>query len=201
MEILVWTIISFLCGSIPFSVILGRLVTGEDIRQYGDHNPGAANVAHSAGKFWSFIALLLDGLKGAIPVGLAYFSVGIQGWGIVPIALAPIFGHAFSPFLRFRGGKALSTTFGIWLGTTLYVGPTVLGLCMGVMYTLLATSAWAVLFSMLAFGAFVVAYYRDSQPAFLVIWLVNFLLLLYKHRQELVSPPRLRPRWLQLIKK
>lgn len=72
---------------------------------------------------------------------------------------------------------------------------------MGLMYTLLATSAWAVLFSMLAFGGFVVIYYWDSQPAFLLIWLVNFLLLLYKHRQELISPPRLRPRWLKFFKK
>ena len=195
MDILLWTLIAFLSGSIPFSLLVGWLVKGEDIRQYGDHNPGAANVAASAGKLWSFVALLLDGFKGAIPVGLAYFWAGIQGWEIVPVALAPVFGHAFSPFLRFKGGKALSTTFGIWLGITLYVGPVVLGLCMAVMYTLLITSAWAVVFSMLAFGAFVAFYYGGSNPEFLVIWLVNFLLLLYKHRQELSVAPRLRPRW------
>jgi hypothetical protein len=50
---------------------------------------------------------------------------------------------------------------------------------------------------MLIFGAFVAIYYGGSNPEFLVIWLVNFLLLLYKHRQELTSPPRLRPRWLK----
>jgi glycerol-3-phosphate acyltransferase PlsY len=200
MEILLWTAISFLSGSIPFSVIIGWLVRGEDIRQYGDHNPGAANVAQTAGKAWSFIALLLDGFKGAIPVGLAYFWAGIQGWGIVPVALAPVFGHAFSPFLRFKGGKAISTTFGIWLGITSYVGPIALGLIMIIMYTLLAASAWAVMFSMLAFGAFLVVYYQGTQPAFLLIWLINFLLLIYKHRQELTSPPRLRPRWLGLFK-
>jgi len=195
LDILLWTLIAFLSGSIPFSLLVGWLVKGEDIRKFGDHNPGAANVAASAGKAWSFVALLLDGFKGAIPVYLAYSWAGIQGWAIVPVALAPVFGHAFSPFLRFKGGKALSTTFGIWLGITLYVGPVILGLCMAVAYTLLKTSAWAVLFSMLVFGVFIAFYYGNTNPEFLVIWLVNFLLLLYKHRQELTSPPALRDRW------
>ena len=200
METLLWTAIGFISGSIPYSVIVGRLVTGKDIRQFGDHNPGAANVARSAGKFWSLVAILLDGFKGAIPVGLAWFGVGIQDWRIIPVALAPVFGHAFSPFLGFKGGKALSTTFGIWLGLTLYVGPTVLGLCMALMYTFLAVSGWAVTFAMLAFGLFIGLYYGSSQPLFLAVWLGNFLLLIYRHQQELRIPPRLRSRWQQLFK-
>jgi glycerol-3-phosphate acyltransferase PlsY len=128
-------------------------------------------------------------------VGLAWFWVGIDGWGIVPIALAPVVGHAFSPWLKFRGGKALSTTFGIWMGLTAYLGPTVLGLLMAVMYALFATSGWAVMFSMLIFGGIIAGIYWQAQPEFLAVWLVNFLLLLYKHRIELLQPPTLRLRW------
>ena len=98
MHIALWTIIGFCSGSIPFSYWLGKIFLHTDIRQYGDGNPGAFN-AWRAGKYKIGLpALILDYLKGAIPVGLAKNVFGISGFGLIPIALSPVFGHAFSPF-------------------------------------------------------------------------------------------------------
>lgn len=122
-----WILLSFLAGSLPFSFWIGRLAMQEDIRQYGDGNPGAFNVFRAGGKVWGWLAILLDGLKGAVPVGIAHFVYGLDGWVLVLTALAPVLGHAYSPFLGFRGGKALAVTFGSWAGLSLWIGPVVLG--------------------------------------------------------------------------
>jgi acyl phosphate:glycerol-3-phosphate acyltransferase len=128
MQFLMWVVIGFSLGSLPFSLWIGRLALRTDIRKLGDGNPGGFNVWKAGGRFWAVLAVLLDGFKGAIPVGLAYYVYGVDSWSLVPVALAPLVGHIFSPFLKFRGGKGLATTFGIWLGLTLWLGPTVFGL-------------------------------------------------------------------------
>lgn len=126
-EALFWIAVSFISGVLPFSVWIGRLALGTDIREYGDGNPGAFNVFRAGGKGWGWAAILLDGLKGAVPVSLAHFGAGLDGWALVAAALAPVVGHAYSPLLGFRGGKALAVTFGSWAGLSLWVGPVLLG--------------------------------------------------------------------------
>lgn len=128
MQTLFWVILGFALGSIPFSLLVGKFALHTDIRSLGDGNPGGFNVWKAGGRIWAILAVLLDGFKGAIPVGLAYYVYGVNSWLLIPVALAPLLGHIFSPFLKFRGGKGLSTTFGIWLGLTLWLGPTVFGL-------------------------------------------------------------------------
>ncbi len=195
--ILLWTVLAFLSGSLPFSLWIGRLVARADVRRYGDGNPGAANAWKAGGWRAGVPALLLDYLKGATPVALARFGAGISGWELVPVALAPILGHAFSPFLHFRGGKAVAATFGAWTGLTLWAGPTVLGLALGLAYALNATDAWSALF-----GLFVLLLYLllSGAPApFLAVWAGNFALVLWKHRRDLRTPPRPRP-WLRRLR-
>lgn len=201
MEFIYWTVIGFFSGSIPFSLILGRLAGQADIRQYGDHNPGAANVVRAAGWGWGLAAVLLDGFKAAIPVGIAWFVVGIHGWLLVPVALAPILGHAFSPWLRFRGGKAVASSFGTWAGLTIGVVPTLLGLLLGLSFYLIKNSGWAVMFTFLVIGSFIWFYYGPLYPEFRWVWLGNLALLAFKHRHELVQPPQIRPAIFRLIGK
>ena len=95
-------------------------MTGEDIRNYGDRNPGATNVLRAGNRAGLLLAMVLDISKGALIVGLAYQVWGIQDWRIVPITLAPVAGHAFSPFLAGKGGKALATVFGVWIGLSIW---------------------------------------------------------------------------------
>lgn len=189
--VILWAVIGFLSGSIPFSLLLGRIFGGVDIREYGDANPGASNVGRAMGTGWLIVAGLLDGFKAAIPVWVAHFLFGVSGWGLVPVALAPIFGHAYSPWLGFKGGKAVASTFGIWAGLTLGVGPTLMGLLLGVWYMVLDVSGWAVIAMMLCFGAFVLLYYRN--PAFMAVWAGNLALFIIKHRDDLRKPITLRP--------
>src|SRR5690242_19021308 len=105
---LIWISIAFFCGALPFSVWIGQRVLKKDIRRYGDTNPGATNVLRAGGRGAAALALLLDFLKGALPVALAHFQANFTGWPLVGVALAPVLGHAFSPFLRFKGGKAVA---------------------------------------------------------------------------------------------
>ena len=110
---ILWSLFGFLLGSLPFSVWIGQFILKKDIRDYGDHNPGATNVLRAGGFPPYALALALDISKGAIPVGLAYQVFSIQDWQILPIALAPPLGHAFSPFLNWRGGKAIAAIGGV----------------------------------------------------------------------------------------
>lgn len=190
MNELLWLVFAFLCGSLPFSVWVGRLALRRDVRQFGDGNPGASNVFRAGGKGWGVAAILLDAFKGAIPVGLANFGAGLDGWGITAVAIAPILGHAFSPFLRFRGGKALAVTFGVWFGLTFWLGPTVLGLSFAVWLWLLTVEGWAVLAGMLTFLAFL-PFFPGELPL-VAIWLGNFIVLAWKHRADLHSRPKIR---------
>jgi glycerol-3-phosphate acyltransferase PlsY len=199
MDVVLWTLIAFLSGSIPFSVLVGRLAANVDIREYGDHNPGATNVLQAAGWGWGALAGLLDYLKGAVPVGIPWFLLGIHGWGIIPIALAPLLGHAYCPWLRFRGGKAVAATFGIWTGLTLGAGPTMLGILLSLAFAVFVVSGWAVVFAMLGFGGFVWLQYGSHQPELMAIWLGNLILLAWKYREELGQPPGIRPWLMRLI--
>jgi len=193
------TAFGFLLGSIPFSVWLGRLMLQDDVRRYGnDYNPGAAN-AWRAGKWKLGVpVLLLDFCKGAFPVGVAHYTFGITGWSLVPVALAPVFGHIFSPFLKFRGGKGLAVTFGMWTGLTLAEGPLVLGGILGVLIFLLSSNAWALMIGMLLYLIFLIL--RGFGANLMVVWLVNMLLLSWKHRQELYQPLQLHPRIKNLLR-
>lgn len=189
---LAWLPVAFLAGSLPWSVWIGAIVSRQDIRQLGDGNPGAAN-AFKAGKWEAFVpAMLLDGLKGAIPVGIALWGFGITGLPIALIAIAPVAGHAWSPFLGFRGGKALAVTFGVWFGLMPIEGAVVLGVCFVLALLLLASDAWAVLLAMLFFLAYLLV--RGIDPAWYVTWAGCFGILLIKHWASLQASP-LRLRW------
>lgn len=192
-QILAWFILSFLCGSLPFSVWIGRWILKVDIRQYGDKNPGTANVFRAGGRIWGAVVLVLDFLKGAIPVGLAYWGAGLSGWGLALVAIAPVLGHAYSPFLGFRGGKALATTFGIWAGLTIWQGPTILGLNLAFWGGILTNEGWVILFGVLGFLGFILL---SNAPVYIVaLGIANAGLLVWKYRSALQHKPAVR-KWL-----
>ena len=196
MATLIWTLVAFGLGAIPCSVLVGRLALRIDIRRYGDRNPGATNVARAGGWQWGALALVLDMLKGAIPVGLAWYWGGLSGWLLVPVALAPILGHAYSPFLGFRGGKALAVSLGVWGGLTMGQGPLLLAVLLLLWYALIAVDGWAVLLTALSFGLYLLL--AGAEAPLLTIWAGNTLIIAWKHRADLALVPYLRP-WLRKI--
>ncbi len=184
-----FTLAGFVSGSLMFSAWLVRL-RGKDIREFGDRNPGAVNAFKACGPGIGIPALVLDLLKGALPVWLAAQVFGVEGYWLVPVALAPVLGHAFSPFTRFRGGKAVAVVFGVWSGLTLWEGPTVLGLLFVLGRIVQKTDVWTVVFGMLGLLAWWLV--RGARPELLVVWAAVFAVLLWKHRRELRAPPRFR---------
>lgn len=191
-DALIWTLIGFALGSIPFSVILGRVLLGKDIRQYGDGNPGGTNMARASGNKWlGALAIVLDMVKGALPVALAHYVFGIEGWALTPVMLAPILGHAFSPFLRFHGGKAIATTFGVWTALTVPFGPFVMALTLLLLNKLIAGPGWAVMASLVVLLAFLGVIGLVSPPL-LAAWAGTVAILALKHRDDLTHAPRAR---------
>lgn len=186
-------VLAFLSGALPFSVWIGRIALGVDVRHYGDSNPGATNVFRAGGRVSGVLAVLLDFAKGALPVGLAYLILGIGFPLMAFLALLPVLGHAYSPFLGFHGGKAVAVTVGIWCGLTAWVGPIVLGAGLYIFMRLLGPNGRAVLAAMVVF-AIVVAFAPAAifppnvatDRAWLLVTLAgNAVIVGWKHRADL----------------
>lgn len=115
---------AYLLGSIPFGVLIAR-IHGKDLRAIGSGNIGATNVARALGKKWAYICFALDVLKGMIPMLVTMpFATPISAhsdefilhllW--LAVGCAAIIGHIFPIYLKFKGGKGVSTSFGVALG-------------------------------------------------------------------------------------
>jgi len=112
---ILFSLASYLAGAVPFGMIIARKVADMDITQRGSGNIGATNVARELGLKWGLLTLLLDLLKGFIPVSLfAVFSPN-QDLGLAVIGLSALLGHQFSVFKKFRGGKGVATALGVYL--------------------------------------------------------------------------------------
>jgi acyl phosphate:glycerol-3-phosphate acyltransferase len=112
--------VGYLCGSIPFGLILTRLAGTQDIRSIGSGNIGATNVLRTGHKGLAAATLLGDALKGAAAVLLVYWYYGrdYQYYGhelAIPAALGAFLGHLFPVWLKFKGGKGVATYIGILL--------------------------------------------------------------------------------------
>jgi glycerol-3-phosphate acyltransferase PlsY len=187
----VLVLIAYLSGSLPFSVWLGKLFLHRDVLRVGDGNPGAANVFRAGGRLVGLLVLVLDISKAAVPVGWAYFNLGLRGAAMCCVALAPVLGHVFSPFLGFKGGKAISAAFGVWIGLTLWKAslPGILGVLFGL--ALFTMPGWMVMAGMAGILAALLLWMPD--PLLLSVWVGEVLLLAWTHRADLRRGPRLRP--------
>lgn len=116
---------AYLIGSIPFAVVISKLLKLDDPRNYGSGNPGATNVLRSGNKLAALLTLLGDALKGWVVVWGAQKlggTLGIPAWSIALGALAVFLGHVFSCFLGFKGGKGVATAAGVLFGITPSLG-------------------------------------------------------------------------------
>ncbi|WP_299238838.1 glycerol-3-phosphate 1-O-acyltransferase PlsY [Sulfurihydrogenibium sp.] len=107
---IVYLIITYLLGSIPFGLIVSKLF-GKDIRKEGSGNIGATNVTRVLGKKAGFLVLILDMLKGFLPVYIAKYIFDAKLVSL--LAIASVIGHCFSIYLKFKGGKGVATAFGV----------------------------------------------------------------------------------------
>jgi glycerol-3-phosphate acyltransferase PlsY len=112
-------VIAYLLGSIPFGLVVARLMGGQDPRLAGSANIGAVNVYRLLGRNAGAFTLFGDVMKGAIPVFLARFGLeGLGGWqeaAVAAVGLAAVCGHIWPLYLGFKGGKGVATSFGVLL--------------------------------------------------------------------------------------
>ncbi len=188
---IVWTIAGFIAGSVPFAYLVTRLAKHEDIRDYGSHNPGGMNVWRTAGLPCGAAVILLDFAKGLAPVGMVHYIFGLNGWVIAPIALAPVLGHAYSPWLHWRGGKAVAVSFGVWAGLLGWPGLLLLLLAQLTFLAVWKADSWVSVMGMALF--MLLLWMQDVSILYLAIAAVNGLIIAQRYWPEFKDG--VRPRY------
>lgn len=184
------TLLAYLIGSLSFAVIVSRLMGLSDPRSYGSKNPGATNVLRSGSKAAAAITLLLDGLKGWLPVVLVKWFGGDYGLGegtMAAVGLAAFLGHLYPVFFQFKGGKGVATAAGVLLGVSWVLGVATLATWVIVAFF----SRYSSLASLVA-AAFAPLYYLFGDRAawyvdksLLTVMVAISALLVYRHRENI----------------
>lgn len=189
------TLSEFMCGSLMFSYWLG-LAAKRDIRRVGDGNPGAYNLWKAVGYKFGILGVFLDFIKGYFPLVLLIELNFIKGSEIIPIAIAPILGHAFSPFMKFRGGKAISVSFGVWSAVTRFQISIAFAVCLAVLslavkvYNHGKPASTEVDALMNTLGMLVIMIYilLLKYPHYIsFLWLFNLIIFAYKNNDKLYN--------------
>ncbi|ABB14928.1 glycerol-3-phosphate acyltransferase [Carboxydothermus hydrogenoformans] len=190
--ILLLMVIEFTCGSLMFSYWLGVMV-GKKLEDVRDGNPGAFNLWYAAGFKVGILGAILDFLKGYFP--LVYFikkEYLINGIALIFVAIAPVLGHAFSPFLRFKGGKAMAVTFGVWSAVTDFKASFFYAVVLGILKALERIYFWGspslperdAMLDIVGFTILMFFLIGNGFEKLLLLWVFNFLVLLYKRRRD-----------------
>lgn len=180
-EIITGLLLSFLLGSIPFGFILTYLFSKEDIRKTGSGNIGATNVSRKLGFLGGFITFLLDGFKGYLAVWIMMMITILPYW-IGLAGVMAVLGHCFTPFLGFKGGKGIATSFGVFLKLAPY--PALL--CFFIFVLFLILFKYVSLSSLISSASFPpIAYFLKINEWFVVYSVCISLLIIYKHRENI----------------
>jgi glycerol-3-phosphate acyltransferase PlsY len=184
------TIAAYLVGSLSFAVIVSRIMGLNDPRTYGSKNPGATNVLRSGSKAAAIVTLLLDALKGWVPVALVKAfgqPYGLEEGTIALVALAAFLGHLYPVFFRFVGGKGVATALGVLVGISPVLGLAAAATWMIIAYFFrysslasLAAAVFAPVYYIFGDG---VAWYLDASIAMSIC--AMSALLVYRHRENI----------------
>lgn len=171
-------IVSYLIGSIPFGLILTRIFGAGDLRSIGSGNIGATNVLRTGRKGLALGTLLLDALKGAIPV----FVAGRYAPELAAVAgLGAVIGHCFPVWLRFNGGKGVATAAGVALTLT----PLVALCILAIFIVIVAITRYVSLSSILASVAAVPLAYLFGQTHAALFYIALAIIILAKHQANI----------------
>jgi len=120
--LILFGIIFYLLGSIPFGFLVAKAVKNIDIRKYGSGSIGSTNVVRVIGKPFGILVFILDFLKGFLPVVLTHLIFKLETQQILFISIFLVFGHNWPVFLGFRGGKGVAVSLAIFFGLAFVVG-------------------------------------------------------------------------------
>ena len=173
--------LGYLLGSAPNGYLAGRWLKGIDLRDCGSGSTGATNVLRNVGKGPALVVFLLDVGKGALAVLLAK-SFGLNDWVQVLAGLAALAGHIWPVWLGWKGGKAVATGLGMFLGLAWPVGLACLGLFMAVISLSRIVSLSSVV---AAIGLPVLMFTSGGSSAYVVVSLVASVMVLWRHRSNI----------------
>ena len=184
-KVVIAAVVAYLIGSIPTGYLIVKSATGQDIRQVGSGSTGATNVKRVMGRKWFFIVLLLDALKGAIPVMIANFVPYLHsnsGLTAVVAAACVLLGHSKSIYLGFTGGKSVASG----VGTILALSPTV-GLSIALIWAIITyASKYVSLGSIIALALSPILMFLFNQPiAYVVYCVIGAVYVIYLHRENI----------------
>ena len=174
-------ILGYLLGSIPSGWIAGRWLKGMDLRELGSGSTGATNVLRQVGKGPALIVFLIDVGKGAAAVLIAR-ALGLGDWIQVLAGLTALAGHIWPMWLNFKGGKAVATGFGMFLGLAWPVGLASFGVFLLTLWLFRIVSLSSVL-AAVSLPLLMICF--SGIGSYILIALVAMGLVLWRHRSNL----------------
>ncbi len=178
---ILFVVLGYLVGTIPTGYLISRW-RGVDIRRVGSGNIGATNVLRSVGPLAGLFVLVVDPLKGVLAVALpSYF--GMDPWIVAATAFATVLGNTFNVMLRFRGGKGVATTFGVFL----VIDPVVALLAVVLFAITLWIARYVSLASILAVcsGPLMLLARGEAPPSNMLLAFALASLILWSHRENI----------------
>ena len=181
---------AYLIGSLSFAVIVSRFMGLNDPRSYGSKNPGATNVLRSGNKLAAVVTLVLDAVKGWLPMALVHWQGAAYGLGdgaLAAAGLAAFLGHLYPVFFGFKGGKGVATAAGVLFGVHWLLGLACMGTWALVAYVSRYSSLSALSCAMLAPLYYVLGdrglWYVDRSVLLMLVMMGA--LLIYRHRENI----------------
>jgi glycerol-3-phosphate acyltransferase PlsY len=184
------TVLAYLIGSLSFAVIVSRLAGLKDPRHYGSKNPGATNVLRSGNKAAALVTLLLDALKGWLPVALIKWygkPYGLEEGSMALAGLAAFAGHLYPVYFGFKGGKGVATAAGVLFGIEPVLGLATVATWLIIAFFFRYSSLAALISAVFAPVYYVlgdrVGWYLDKSILLMLFALA--ILLAYRHRENI----------------
>ncbi len=178
LKIIIYLLLAYLCGAIPFGYIIAKVFKHVDIRTIGSGNPGATNVYRTISKPLGVLTLVLDLLKGFIPV---YFTMLLNPdsvWLIIAVAFVTIIGHVFTVFLNFKGGKGVATGCGVFLA----LNPLAILICFLVFVLFLVLFRYVSFASIMAAATLPISlYFLNSMAEIVIFASIISILVIVRH--------------------
>ena len=183
-------VISYILGSVPNALWIGKVFKGIDIREHGSRNTGSTNAARVLGAKLGILTLILDVSKGLVPTLMAillkadFFEnlTRISNLDYVLVGICAILGHVFSIFMNFKGGKAVATTLGVFL---ILVPKAILFVAI-VFFVVFTVSRYVSLSSVLAAISLpIFIYFLYQQTIYVILGILIAILIAVKHRSNI----------------
>ena len=183
---LLFLFLGYLFGSFPSGYLAGKIAKGIDIRSLGSGSTGATNVLRHIGKRAAITVFLLDVFKGVISILLAKYFLLNDSWQVA-VGLSTLIGHIWPVWLNWRGGKAVATGLGIFLGLSWQVGLATLGIFI-LMITFFRIVSLASVSAALALPLIMFLSFNTSSISFpfLIISLLAMTLVIWRHRENIL---------------